>query len=132
MSQTSFEYADNWDSTKKHTYNLVNHCTQNPMHKSKLVVHHLHYRRSFIRRLLGIFLLHNPFEASVSGYEIPGWDIVPVCSKCHENHYGRSLNKRSVHSHDNWIQVGGLDNRNRFWKMWELRFRFLILALFCW
>jgi hypothetical protein len=126
---TTFNYADNWNQTKAKTYKMVNRCTQNPLHNGKTVVHHLKYKRGLVRRFLGIFLLHNPFQVSVSGLEIPGWDIVPVCTCCHENSYGRSLNKKSVHGKGNWIQKGGLDNRNTVGKMWELRIKFLILWL---
>jgi hypothetical protein len=124
---STFEYGDNWNSKKKQTYTMVNRCTQNPFHKSSLVVHHMKYKRGIIRRIGGIFLGHNPLKSSISGLEIPGWDIVPVCKCCHENSYGRSLNKKSVHGKGNWIQKGGLDNRNTRGKMWELRIKFFLL-----
>jgi hypothetical protein len=130
MLKTTYNYPDNWVSIKKQTLRKVSRCVNNPTHKNrKLIVHHLKYKRSRLRRLLGIFLLHNPFQASVSGYEIPGWDIVPVCEHCHENSYGKSLNKSSVHYTKDWIQKGGLNNRQILSKTWELRLKFWILWL---
>jgi hypothetical protein len=123
MPKTTFEYAGNWRNTCRKTLNLMPRCTCNPLHKAS-VVHHLHNRRSLVRRLLGIFVLHNPLHASVSGYEIPGWDIIPVCDSCHDNNYGRSLNPRSVHYTKVWIQKGGLNNHNTLFFKTKMRLMF--------
>lgn len=124
-----FEYAPNWRAICQRTYKLQPRCTNNPFHGQADVVHHLKYKRSILRRVLGIFLLHSP-KASVSGFEIPGWDIVPVCDRCHNNHYGRSSDKRSVHHFSSWIQKGGLNNHQTCLKAWELRIKFWIFTLF--
>jgi hypothetical protein len=126
---SSFTYGDNWEKKKRFCKCLYNRCTQNPIHSGNIAIHHLKYKRSIPRRILGIFLLHNPFKASVSGLEIPGWDIVPVCSECHENAYGRSLSSRSVHCKGKWIQKGGLENRNTFITAWKLRIMFVFWAM---
>lgn len=129
MEKTTFKYASNWRKTCKLTLDLMPRCAWNPLHKA-LVVHHLKYKRSLFRRFLGCFLLHNPLQYTVSGYEIIGWDIVSVCSSCHDNNYGRSLNPRSVHHTKVWIQKGGLNNHNTFSASWKLRcFFWLIVAL---
>lgn len=125
---STFTYAKNWESKKKICKNIYCKCTQNPIHSGTIAIHHLKYKRSIIRRIFGIALLHNPLQASVSGLEIPGWDIVPVCSECHENSYGRSLSSRSVHCKGKWIQKGGLENRNSFLTTWKLRIMFVIWA----
>jgi hypothetical protein len=128
MLKTTYNYPDNWVAIKKQTLRKVSRCVNNPAHRNrKLIVHHLKYKRSWLRRLLGVFLLHNPFQASVSGYEIPGWDIVTVCEHCHENSYGKSLNRNSVHYTKHWIQKGGLNNRQILSKAWELRIKFWLL-----
>jgi hypothetical protein len=126
---SSFVYAKNWHKTCKKTVAILPLCTCNPLHKDKIVIHHLKYKRSLLRRFLGMFLLHNPLKVSVSGYEIPGWDVIPVCEKCHENSYGRSLSKRSVHNTSVWIQKGGLNNHNKLFFAMKLRLKFLIFGL---
>jgi hypothetical protein len=127
-SSVKFEYASNWSITCRRVCRLQPRCTNNPFHGRATVVHHLHYRRSLLRRILGIFLLHFP-SVSVSGYEIPGWDCVGVCSCCHENYYGRSSNHNSVHHRNVWVQFGGLNNHQTWIKATELRIKFWILAL---
>ncbi|WP_193200871.1 hypothetical protein [Nostoc sp. MG11] len=123
-----FEYASNWSRTCRRVYRLQSRCTNNPLHGRATVVHHLHYRRSLLRRILEIFLLHFP-STSVSGYEIPGWDCVSLCSGCHENYYGRSSSRNSVHHPNVWVQFGGLNNHQKLIKATELRIKFWILAL---
>lgn len=125
---TQFVYASNWRKTCIHTLTIMPRCVCNPVHKAS-VVHHLKYKRSLLRRLLGCILLHNPFQVSVSGYEITGWDIVPICCACHENSYGRSLNSQSVHYIKVWIQKGGLRNRNTYLMQAKLRFLFWFWVL---
>lgn len=125
---TSFEYGKNWRQTCKVTLKLMPRCTCNPLHKAS-IVHHLHYKRSLLRRLLEVFILRNPFNASVSGLEIPGWDIIPVCANCHDNHYGRSLDPRSVHYKKVWIQKGGLNNHNTMLFKIEMRIKFWLWVL---
>jgi hypothetical protein len=127
LKKTEFVYADNWRLTCRRTYQLLPRCVCNPLHKA-VNIHHLKYKRSIPRRLLGMLLLHPP-RKSVSGFEIPGWDCVPVCEKCHENYYGRTVARHSVHCVDVWIQRGGLDNHNIWWFAWKLRIKFWIWAL---
>jgi hypothetical protein len=124
IKPTTFEYADNWRITCRRTYQLLPRCTQNPLHKA-CYIHHLKYKRSLLRRILGIFLLHPPCS-SVSGFEIIGWDVVPLCHICHDNNYGRSHDRRSVHYVGVWRQYGGLDNHNVAWFRWKLRMQFWI------
>lgn len=127
-SLAKFEYASNWSITCRRVYKLQPRCTNNPLHGRASVVHHIKYKRSLLRRFLGIFLLHFP-SASLSGFEIPGWDCVGVCSRCHENYYGRSNNRTSVHYHQVWLQRGGLNNHQTWIKAAELRIKFCLLAL---
>lgn len=131
----SFQYAANWTSTAARTHRLQPLCTNNPLHGKATVVHHLKYRRSLVRRILGLFLLHSPCK-SVSGREIPGYDVVTVCDHCHANAYGHGLHKRSLHHKSVWIKYkstegsyDGLGNRQIFWKCWELRVKFWVLVL---
>lgn len=128
MKTTSFQYSLQWRSKCRRTYQLFPRCICNPFHKAT-AVHHIQYKRSFLRRILGLLLLHSP-RRSLSGLEIPGWDIVPVCNYCHTNNYGRSLNKNSVHYVKVWKQLGGLNNHNTFLFAWKLRIKFWILAIF--
>ena len=127
MLRTEFVYADNWRATCRRTYQLLPRCTQNPFHKAA-VIHHLKYKRSLLRRILGILLLHPP-KKSVSGLEICGWDCLPLCLACHENHYGRSANPKSVHYTKVWVQRGGLDNHNVCWLQWKLRVQFWVWVI---
>jgi hypothetical protein len=62
-SLTKFEYASNWSITCRRVRSLQPRCTNNPWHGRATVVHHLHYRRSLLRRILGMFLLHFPVLA---------------------------------------------------------------------
>ncbi|MEH1779713.1 MAG: hypothetical protein V7L26_11470 [Nostoc sp.] len=126
---TKFEYAPNWGRICRCTHRLQHRCTQNPLHGKASIIHHLKYTRSPLRRIFGIFLLHFP-RRSVSGFEIPGWDIVTVCDCCHSNYYGRSSDKRSVHHPSVWRQTGGINNRQTWGKTWELRIKFWLLAIF--
>lgn len=124
-----FDYSPNWRMTCLRTYSLQPRCTNNPLHGEADVVHHLKYKRSIIRRILGLLLLHRPYP-SVSGFEIPGWDIVTVCDRCHMNYYGKSGDKRSLHHPSVWRKIGGIENRQTWRKTWELRIKFWILCLF--
>jgi hypothetical protein len=126
-SKAGFQYHPNWYSKAQKTKRIQKWCTNNPYHNHATIVHHLHYKRSLLRRVLGMFLLHNPFQVSISGYEIPGWDIVPVCEVCHDNHYGRSSSPISLHNGHLWVQRGGLGNYQVWWKACQLRFNFFIL-----
>lgn len=126
---STFEYSRNWERTKKRCKKVNCRCSQNPLHSGNIVVHHLKYSRSIPRRLLGILLFHNPFQKSVSGLEIIGWDIITVCAECHKNSYGRSRDRRSVHHSDVWIQRGGLGNRNILLMRMQLRMQFWIGAI---
>jgi hypothetical protein len=140
-----FQYAPNWTSTVARTHRLQPLCTNNPFHGKATVVHHLKYRRSIMRRILGLFLLHKPCK-SVSGREIPGYDVVTVCEFCHANAYGYGLHERSLHHKSVWVKAksekgklsgkgkkgsyDGLGNRQVWWKCWELRVKFWVLVLF--
>jgi hypothetical protein len=126
---SDFKYSEHWQDTKRTCKNIYCKCTQNPLHTGNIQIHHLKYTRSIPRRIAGICLLHNPLERSVSGYEIPGWDIVPLCEACHENNRGRGSTRRSVHHPSRWIQTGGLGNRNTFDTQFCLRTQFLFWAL---
>jgi len=103
-------------------------CTNNPFHGDAQIVHHLHYRRSLLRRTLGLLLLNLPVK-SISGFEIPGFDIVPICKECHQNSYGTSKSRRSLHYHKIWIQRGGIDNHQHWFTAWRLRINYFILFL---
>jgi hypothetical protein len=128
-SKTTFEYAENWRLTCRRGLRLMPFCTCNPMHGRAAVVHHVKYRRSFVRRLLGMFLFHSP-RATVSGREIIGYDAFPICENCHHNVYGRSDRPNSVHYTKVWKQLGGLDNHNVPSLAWRLRFKFWFWVIF--
>jgi hypothetical protein len=85
-SKTTFEYAENWRLTCRRGLRLMPFCTCNPMHGRAVVVHHVKYKRSPIRRLLGLLLFHSP-RRTVSGREIIGYDAFPLCENCHHNNY---------------------------------------------
>lgn len=125
-SRATFTYSPAWDTMRRRTLLMQPRCTVNPFHKAT-VVHHVKNKRSLPRRILGLLLLHPP-KKTVSGFEILGWDVVSVCEKCHQNHYGRGSLNASVHRTSVWIQRGGLDNANVWWFRWELRIRFWIIA----
>lgn len=127
MKPTTFEYSIGWRSICRRTYQILPRCTCNPLHKAS-AIHHVQYKRSPIRRILGMLLLHAP-HPSVSGLEIPGWDVFPVCAQCHDNYYGRSSDHRSVHYAKVWIQRGGLDNHNIVSFAWRLRIKFWVCAI---
>lgn len=125
-SKTTFTYSPDWDTIRRRTLRLQPRCTVNPMHKAT-IVHHVKNKRSLIRRIIGLLLLHPP-KKTVSGFEISGWDVVSVCEKCHQNHYGRGSHHASVHHPSVWVQRGGLDNSNVWWFRIELRIRFWAIA----
>jgi hypothetical protein len=124
-----FQYA-NWSSTAAKTKRLQPFCSNNPFHGRASTVHHLKYRRSLFRRILGLFLLHKPCK-SVAGREIPGYDVVTVCDHCHANNYGHGLHGRSLHHKSVWIKVklNTLNNHQIWWKAWELRIKFWVIAI---
>lgn len=124
---TQFQYHRNWRNKANLTRRIQPLCTNNPLHGKADSVHHLKYKRSPLRRFLGIFLFHFP-SVSVSGYEIPGYDCVPVCNHCHQNYYGRGSDRHSVHHPSIWKQVGGMNNHQTASKAWELRFKFWMLV----
>ncbi|BBD63352.1 hypothetical protein NIES2109_62020 (plasmid) [Nostoc sp. HK-01] len=126
-SHPKFKYAEDWHNRARLTRQIQPLCTNNPFHGHATIVHHLYYRRSLLRRILGIFCLHFPY-ASISGCEIPGIDIVPVCDLCHQNYYGRSGERASVHHPSIWKQNGGINNRQVESKVWELRLKFWLLV----
>jgi hypothetical protein len=123
-----FKYSNNWHSKARHTTKMQPLCTNNPFHGDAHIVHHIHYRRSLPRRILGLLLLNLPVK-SIAGFEIPGFDIVPVCRECHQNCYGISQSSRSLHYHKIWIQRDGLDNHQHWFTAWRLRLSYLVLFL---
>lgn len=127
--KTTFQYSDNWHTKAKLTTYLLPRCVC--CMKPAQAVHHMKYRRSIPRRILGLFLLHNP-HSSVSGYEIPLWDVIPVCHRHHDNHYGISNNPHSVHYHKIYKQRGGLNNGNTPIFTWRMRTNALIMLFFRW
>lgn len=140
---THFDYSDNWEEICLKAKAINPRCTINPFLPAQ-VVHHLKYTRSWLRRILGYLFLGHDFGASVSGYEIPGWDCITVSKHNHHNHYGRSSRRHSVHYTGRASEEGGtkkdavwvqhrnhpIDNHQTRCKMWELRLRFWIVALF--
>lgn len=126
--ERSFKYAKNWNKKARYTIKIQPLCSNNPFHGKAEIVHHLHYRRSLLRRLLGVFLLNVP-NKSISGYEIPGFDVVSICKNCHKNNYGKSKNNQSLHNSRVWVQQGGLDNHQRFFTAWRLRLNYFILVV---
>jgi hypothetical protein len=99
------------------------------------VVHHLKYKRSRFRIACGYIFLGHDFGTSVSGYEIPGWDCVPVSKHCHENYYGSSKSQQSVHftGDENtpayWIKMPkSIDNHQEGAIAFRLRVTFLFLS----
>lgn len=126
---TTYKYPANWKSICSSTYRLNSRCVVNPLRRADCI-HHLKYKRSMLRRMLGFLILGHTYEQSVSGYEIPGWDVVSVSSHNHQNGYGRSKNPNSVHYTKIWVQLGGLHSRNTFLFAWKLRLSFWILVLF--
>lgn len=121
--KTEFEYSKNWQSICKKGLRLMPFCTCNPMHDRAVIVHHVKYKRSLIRRILGMLLFHFP-RKTVSGREIIGYDAFPLCEKCHHNGYGRSSHPNSVHYTKVWRQLGGLNSHNIPTFAWCLRFKF--------
>lgn len=121
--KTEFEYASNWRSRCNAGLRLMPFCTCNPLHGRAVTVHHVKYKRSPLRRILGMLLFHSP-RLTVSGREIIGYDAFPLCENCHHNVYGRSNHSSSVHYTKVWKQLGGLNNYNVGWFAWRLRFKF--------
>ncbi|MFN6475295.1 hypothetical protein [Nostoc sp. DedQUE07] len=126
--KTEFEYASNWRSYCNAGLRLMPFCTCNPMHGKAVTVHHVKYKRSFLRRILGMFLFHSP-KKSVSGREIVGYDVFPLCENCHRNSYGKSSYPGSVHYTKVWRQLGGLNSHNVPSLAWSLRFKFWFLVI---
>lgn len=125
----AFRYSQDWHTKAHRIIKDKPLCANNPMHGEAEIVHHLHYKRSLLRRLLGMLLL-NPPKKSISGFEIPGFDIVPVCKQCHKNNYGSSKDPNSVHYYKIWKQGGGLDNHQTFFTAWRLRITYFIMSIF--
>lgn len=126
----TFEYSESWAGTSRKARQLNPRCCVNPLLKAD-VTHHLKYTRSKLRRLLGYLFLGHDFGASVAGYEIVGWDVVTVSSRHHDNYYGKSSDRRSVHYFKVWVQHQGasIDNHQTTLKAFELRLRFWLIVL---
>jgi len=76
-------------------------CILNPLHRAA-AVHHLRYRDWF---------------GAIAGRERPGWDVVPLCRKCHG----------IVHRQQLWysaLKDPKRNNRQRWPVLWRLRLRF--------
>lgn len=126
------EYAPNWDETKDRVKAKTRRCCMRPW-LSMRDVHHVKYRRSLPRRILGKVFRGNDLSPSNIGYEWIGWDVFPISEKCHHNIYGRSLNRCSVHytgDNPHWIQDrhDQINNHNVAWLKWRLRITWLILT----
>jgi len=128
---TDFKYADSWNTKAKLTLKILPRCVK-CLNKAS-IVHHLHYSRSPLRRVLGLLILHSPKE-SIAGYEIPLFDLVPLCSNCHENAWGLSSNSKSVHYTKRWVQKkhDSIHNHQKFFFAWRLRIFAFGLALLRW
>lgn len=129
--KTSFEYSPIWQSkTRPKCLSMCPLCCLYPWRRAA-VVHHLKYKRSRARIILGYLFLGHDFGASVSGYEIPGWDIVSISKDGHENSYGASLSPKSVHftgTKPHWIKhKNSIDNHQSTGMMLRLRLTFLFI-----
>ncbi|PPT08774.1 hypothetical protein CKA32_001191 [Geitlerinema sp. FC II] len=95
-------YTGKWQTIARQTRELArDRCVLNPFHKAE-AVHHLRYR---------------DFRGKIAGREIPGWDVVPLCRRCHG----------SVHRKQQWYsdkRNPASHNRQRWRFLWDLRFRF--------
>ncbi|MCC5898412.1 MAG: hypothetical protein JJU32_10910 [Phormidium sp. BM_Day4_Bin.17] len=106
--QKSFKnrYQGNWHNIAARTRRFSrNRCILNPLHKAE-AVHHLRYR---------------DMRGKIAGREVPGWDVVPLCRRCH----GR------VHRQDYWHSAKrhpAVNNRQYFAVLWRLRLRFWLWA----
>lgn len=111
MSQTDSRYhKKRWRSQAKLAKQLTrNRCCL--CGKKATEVHHAYY---------GVRLLC--FTLPIAGFEIPGWQVFPLCDRCHSN------SKGCAHNFDNY-QVSKLSpwfNCNRYGYLWRLRIGFLI------
>jgi len=101
-------YGPHWPQTSKQAREIVKgRCILNPLHRAT-EVHHLRYRDIF---------------GAIANRERPGWDVVPLCRKCH----GRVHRKESWHSARRSPE---LKNCNRWPMLWSLRLRFYWWAFF--
>ncbi|MFO8040046.1 MAG: hypothetical protein R6U67_11430 [Sodalinema sp.] len=106
--QKSFKnrYRGNWHTIATRTRRFSrNRCILNPFHKAE-AVHHLRYR---------------DIRGKIAGREVPGWDVVPLCRRCH----GR------VHRKQHWYSAKrhpALNNRQHWGVLWRLRLRFWLWA----
>lgn len=99
------------------------------------IVHHLKYTRSKPRRLVEWLWFGYDFRRSNLGYEIPGWDIVPISEHCHQQEAGSSCFQYSVHFTGNentdpyWIKAGGgIENHQALAIALRLRLTFWALS----
>jgi len=127
----TFDYSPVWVShTRPKCLKLCDRCCLHPWKEAK-IVHHLKYKRSNLRIILGYIFLGHDFGRSISGYEIPGWDIVPVSTDAHHNSYGASSSPNSVHftgTNPHWIKhPHSIDNHQSFKMKWRLRITFFLL-----
>ena len=128
------EYASNWESKKRRIYAQTRRCCWCFVSPAS-IVHHVKYTRSPGRRVVGL-LFKQDFDRSNVGYEIGGWDVFPVCDRCHENSYGASQSPHSLHytgtPNPKWIKVENriknhiVLNHNTGVVVWRLRLTWLV------
>lgn len=77
-------------------------------------VHHAYYGI----RLLGLTL-------PIPGFEIPGWQVFPLCANCHSNSKGDAhhISNYRANKSNPWL------NCNRAGYLWRLRLNFAIAVL---
>ncbi|MBW4422287.1 MAG: hypothetical protein KME13_24250 [Myxacorys californica WJT36-NPBG1] len=113
MSQADPRYHKRkWKHTAKRTKQLTrNRCC---MCGAKAVeVHHAFY---------GFRLL---LTLPIAGFEIPGWQLFPLCDRCHSNSKGcaHHVGNYCVSKFSSWL------NCNRYGYLWRLRIGFLLTVL---
>ncbi len=97
-------YGRGWSRTQKRAMSATFHrCVLNPLHRAESV-HHAYYSLSTLNR------------------EPVGWQVFPLCPKCH---------KGIAHHKRNWIDIANQkqavwSERNRYPFLWYLRFRFAV------
>lgn len=100
-------YQGQWQAIAARTRRLSrDRCILNPVHRAE-AVHHLRYR---------------DWRGKLAGRETPGWDVVPLCRRCH----GR------VHRQRFWYSAPAnpaLNNRQRLPALVRLRLRFFVWVL---
>lgn len=90
MQKLPRPYADNWRQKSRKTRKAAKDCCVACFKCKATQTHHLRY---------------HDYLGAIYGREIPGWDIVPVCRRCHTRlHHPsryRYYQKRD-HNHQRW------------------------------